>query len=415
VSDREIDTMNTSSIDLICCGLGATLLLMLFISTLVRSNIERAQRAPDSSTDANPGDDRADQGFYKAPPEPLVVTVKWENKAKYRLRLIAYPPQLQGGSAKRQKELELAEETGTVRVRAIDTAESDTHFGFFDRRPDKDGKFQLKLVIPGGCRSAAADALARRALNDPKLSEEEKEKHRTALEESHAQYWQFEVKYPDRELTSPRAKAVEEALQRAYDDAAAFNLVLRSPEGPNQSKGVPLKSFAPDIDLENRITIEQFQNALQKLIGGKEGVPVSLAGFEPTGDRDARKISEVWREAVFPELVRAAAHPRDKANSLPASDRISRALETAQLEWEDLAEASEHFVPGSREWLGSVRKYASFYMGTDPVNGDKITVTLEVLAYKGGTLGEPWIEETTKKWEVPLSSPGSATFVYPNP
>jgi hypothetical protein len=87
--DREIDTMNTAFIDLICCALGSLLMLMLFVACLARAKADRSVRMSVPGLDRQAGLDWGDEGYEAAPPDPLIVVLEWDRPAKYPPRVIA--------------------------------------------------------------------------------------------------------------------------------------------------------------------------------------------------------------------------------------------------------------------------------------------------------------------------------------
>src|SRR4051812_35506561 len=138
VKDREIDTMNTSFIDLICCALGSMLMLMLFVACLIQASASKSPRAQAPAEQEKSGLDKLDEGFEVAPPGAMLVTVEWEGDVRYPLRVLASPP-LPGQSglaAQRvvkvsEGKFALTEENGLARVTG--DAGTDSYFGFYER------------------------------------------------------------------------------------------------------------------------------------------------------------------------------------------------------------------------------------------------------------------------------------------
>ncbi len=418
MTDREIDTMNTSSIDLICCALGGMLMLMLLVATLVRAKVER--KATDAGDEQRAGLDATDEGYFTAPPDPLLVVVEWKGAAQYPPQLIAFPPVVVNGRAVAMPDAELKDENGLTESRGtVRTRNGDSFVGFFDRK-QRDGRTELKLVVPGGSRSAVADAWRRNELLQQAVALGGRPPAGD-LGKGHAGLWQFRIRHPDAaddELTKK--------LTAAY--AAADKLELRVWEQQVDWNGVPPRPLPAVVtsSLSDKLValrtcpagLNSTAAVREVLAAGQPTDPVVLAvASEPAGDPPKFKVTcvagfgrtaqdpaarreallaEVWLTTVLPSLVKAAHDPRPAA-----AERHARAIELAAaidarlkaandklkpgpgvdpLTWFDLTDGPpEQAVPGTRSMLFAVRDFAGKYAGTDPLRGrDAIPFGLKV-------------------------------------
>lgn len=90
MSDREIEVFNLSFIDLLACGLGGVLLLMLLFASLSRA--EREISAAASAAGGLAREELLSSGDELPPAEPMFVTLRWKGEAPAPLVLSAYPP-----------------------------------------------------------------------------------------------------------------------------------------------------------------------------------------------------------------------------------------------------------------------------------------------------------------------------------
>src|SRR5436309_3058881 len=105
MGEREIDTMNTSFIDLICCALGSMLMLMLFVACLLKASALKDAAAAQEQSVETKASQPVDTGYQPAPPSPTMVTLTWKKPAKHPLTLIAYPPLIRDPATEDQDEL----------------------------------------------------------------------------------------------------------------------------------------------------------------------------------------------------------------------------------------------------------------------------------------------------------------------
>jgi hypothetical protein len=458
-NDREIDTMNTSFIDLICCALGSMLMLMLFVACLVRTTVGHTSRSSSDRGGGKKGGQEAgvDEGYEASPPEPLIASLEWSGLAKYPLQLVAYPPRFSKDELVTQGEVQLTAANGLARLEG-----GDTYFGFFDRKPAGADRWQLQLIVPRG-RSAAADAQFRSNVKN------KGEKLTGAKAPSHTRHWRFEVVYPHGpDGSAKNGPAI--ALAEAFESAPKFRLRVSSGEtawaeagqvplpGPTgePKPGPPLREFPT---AKERRPTPLTPEAIQAILGGQEGKPSLrvkkpvgevppflqkrveadgqvrgvradwVAGFgPPAGERDV-EFGKLWLTIILPELVLAAAHPpQTPAEQHQEALRIARVIDvelkkvnqklfkarSVTLGWADVVGgAAAEAVPGSGALLGRVREYAALYVGTDPKEGGPITVHLKVEAYFTKE-SQTWVTKEGAQ-TAPLQPKGKVVFQPPNP
>ncbi|MBX9624484.1 MAG: hypothetical protein K2X82_11805 [Gemmataceae bacterium] len=419
MTDREIDTMNTSSIELICCALGGMLMLMLFVATLVRAKVER--KTADAGDEQRAGLDATDEGYFTAPPDPLLVVVEWKGPAKYPPQLIAFPPIMANGRASAMPEAALKDENGLTESRGtVRTRDGDSFVGFFDRKP-RDGRTELKLVVPGGSRSAVADAWRRKELIQQAVALGGRPSAGD-LGKGHVDLWQFRVRHPD-----AADDVLAEKLTAAY--AAADKLELRLWEQQVQWNGMPPRPLPPVVSptlvpkgvllRDCKVGLNSAAAVREVLAAGQPTDPAVLAvASDPGGDPPEFKVTcvagfgrtapdpaarrepllaELWLTTVLPSLVDAAHDPRPAAAERharaiklaaaidgrlkAANDKLKPGPGVDPLTWADLTDGPpEQAVPGTRGVLIAVRDFAGKYAGTDPLRGrdDAIPFGLKV-------------------------------------
>jgi hypothetical protein len=429
--DREIDTMNTSSIDLICCALGALLMLMLFVSTLVRAKIERSARSRGQEMEQTQGKRGADEGFDIAPPDPLIATLEWTGLATLPLQLSAFPPAVQDEQTVPQLARALTEQEGLLRL------ENATYFGFFDRRAGRRDTYRLRLVVPCGSRSPLAAAT------------DSKRPPGQAPDQSGIRAWQFRVDYPQAVPKIEKAHDPVLVLKAAFSRAAKLELhiwsgttpwngvgpmPLPAPEGSTQAL-ITLKDLAAEaarsnqkIGLDLVRAVIRSRRAARTITPGQAGADspaiafhepgegqmraIWISGFQPenVSSRRGAALVKLWADTILPELVAVAANPPTDTNTQHAAAlKIISSIENARkrhvaglaadeaIRWDDLTSgAIDRAVPGSGGWLGIARDYAAVYSGSDPVRGGNVEATFTIKEYPRSATGAPQAPRTWK-------------------
>jgi hypothetical protein len=413
VKETEIDTMNTSSIDLICCALGGLLMLMLFIATLVRASSARGD-APDPADDGKEKENQKlnDEGFAVAPPQPLVVTVRWSGELKYPLTLTAYPPANTGTRPVPQDEKArkgLTEQKGDLVVART------SYFGFFTRKSKSAKEGNLKLVVPGGSRAGGADAASGAQKKSPSPG--------------HLEAWRFVVAYPNA-APKVRGEKADDFLKRLF--ATPFKLVARTADVANPADPSPLdesSKASKEMDLKpfaekGAITLGRLHEAL----GGtplRPKVPVARVPLAASGEShvgfvvappDHPKydaLLELWLEAVLPAQAKAARLPPtatfEDRNTLAL--RVVRDVDDVMKKY-NLELSFESVVPGTGAWLQNLRDYAAAMVGTVPDTQAK-SVKVWVTAVAHPEPAKPLVRVGTPQIELALGA--TAEFSLPPP
>ena len=323
MTDREIDTMNTSAIDLICCSLGAMLMIMLAVATLVRTQAERqAATASDLAADPAEGSNVSpDDGLFRPPPVPLLVALTWDRPPQSPLELTAFPPEFAATGPGWQVLKGLTKQQGLVIVG------KDTYVGFMDRRSGR-AKPSVRLVVPKGGRSAAADAellrLSRPGAARPLWSKDPP-----------AKFWRFRVRYP-------------EPTAGAGAPLAGVNSAL---EPLQLTAGPSLSGNESDEPLKAVWSADAVQGARAALFNS------------PAGNRHDAALK--LAAAVDKEL--AAANRRRPDDPL---------------DWVRLIDTADRFAPPAEvKLLAAVRAYQEKFAGTDPEAAGPVAVALTIEAF----------------------------------
>ncbi len=324
MSDREIETMNTSSIDLICCALGGLLLIMLFVATLVRVKAEQAVLEGSASEEAQVGKTEGAWGFETAPPRPMIVTLNWVGRARFPPEIKAYPPRIEAGKPRPQEGVALDETNGMARPKG-----GGTFVGFFERKANDNGG-QIQLVIPRGSR-------------DP----------------SHASSWRFRLIYaplngrkigPALDPAASLQNAFERLREWSKDGAETVWPIGPDPgrepdasDGPGRLAQICRRTIFPEL---NRLPTS---------------VPSPAEQY-----RLAFKMTQLIDRAIEEDNLQYPGQPIARAGLLA----ISGPVEAAR--------------PDSAAWLDRLYDYASLFAGTSPEATEDVSFSMTVRVYPDG-------------------------------
>ncbi|VTR96728.1 hypothetical protein [Tuwongella immobilis] len=389
MSDREIDTMNLSFIDLICCALGGLLLLLLFFASLVSSIRSKSSDLPAKEPEARklvP----TDIGFQRSPPEPMIVRLHINGRTRYPVQLRAFPPRLEANALTAQQEFAITQSAPILRLQSIrppgnrpmNPAEnlaqpangppradavppSERFVGFFTRSITDQGSL-IELTIPRG-RSLLADQFAR--LNSQTLLKR------------HDAFWRFEVSVLNPRGLEQQLNALQDELTWAMGQFAPLEVHTQQTEvkpgrTPPRSAGRPVTMM---LTRPIPKSMSDLQPMRRETVGMFERI-TWLKGFDPQAisPRDQRLL-KLWWEQIVP-LLPINPPPQEHTKQVNQMlQAIEQALEQSnrklpgsaspqeRLEWEDLLSGpiAESF-PNASQALARVRRYGQALGGTDP-------------------------------------------------
>ncbi|WP_337174660.1 hypothetical protein [Paludisphaera sp.] len=238
---KEIDVTNLSFIDLLSCGLGGILLMLLLFAALIRTNLSRDLHAEQAAGGNQPVPKLA-SGEQLPPPDPLSVQVFWSPEARYPLRLRAYPPRAENGTFKRfGDEPALTEEEVNLRVLTEEKPSAavggDRYHGLFARFDLPGRRSVIDLLVPKG-RSAVLDLRLLELTGDTPQVEADRKR---LAKVRHGAYWEFEVVYPNDYTERQRQ------LRRQLDEhwAAALRLRLQAVRAVHPAAADGTRSVQP--------------------------------------------------------------------------------------------------------------------------------------------------------------------------
>lgn len=309
MSDREIDTMNTSSIDLICCALGGLLLIMLFVATLVRAKAENSALEPRQGGEERGNRAAGLSGLREAPQRLMLITLRWTGRAKYPPQLLAYPPAWKDGKLGRRDDAELrsasAENALTEARGLVRIPHGDSFYGFFSRKAGRGGDGgSVELIVPRASR--------------------------------HAPDWKFVLVYrDDTAAISPLGVDPRKTLEQAF---AEMNAWKDRAGGAWQLGPTPAGTDERTRRLRELVRTEMIPRL---------------------NDQATRPTEPAERHNQAMKLVAAIDQALERGMS--QSDDVT---------WEnDLLSPSgpiEAARSGGADWLGRIHDYATLFAGTDP-------------------------------------------------
>jgi hypothetical protein len=356
VSDREIDTMNTSSIDLICCALGGVLLIMLLVATLERAKAERAALAADKGASDKGNQAAGLEGLRDAPPSLLVAELQWDKPARYPPQLLGYPPVWAGTGPKPREPAKLDNNAALTASRGlVRVAEGGPFYGFFDRKPGRGTQgSKVELVVPRGSR--------------------------------HALLWRFKVFYPNNATAVPISGT--DPVRSLRDAIAEMKAWAKQAGGSWQDGPTP-----PPKKERNERVDELCRVAVLPILKRFTTQPPTEAKAHDWALQLVRAVDQIL------ETTQARRDDISWANDL-LSDKGP--VEKAQT--------------GGAAWLARVYDYATAFAGTDPNSPGKIEVGVMLKAYLPRPIGS--VEQTLSVLEGPdlgkvkaiLEPGGSAVF-----
>lgn len=414
---KEIDSMNLSFIDLLSCGLGGILLLLLLFAALIRNGLSQsreAERAAGGSRDAP----QLAEGEELPPPDPLSVRVSWHPEARRPLELVAFPPRAEPGKylAPDFNGPALREDAGAVRIDYGD-GRADYYAGSFSRyRRAGDRRPVVDLLIPNA-RSGVFDlALAAMGETERKAARADRKRWTELTRPPAARYWAFEVRYPPQ--LSEKQAALRATLQARWREALDLpfrTVVLSNPAGAGL-RGVGEEALPPRAAVPLRTVLDTHQGDLvghMRAAGGTaaDGVPavvvaengaavsVWAAGWEENWENPAARkgVRDLW--AVADKLVYRglAALPRgadiDGDGFHRAALRFYRAVTEkggGRLSWtNDLngGRVPGTFADGPRtlaDFFRALQEYADQFAGTNADGSDAVAVRVEARTPAGG-------------------------------